>query len=95
MTRHNILLGRILGIPIGLDYSWFVIFALLTWMLADSYYPLDASAFVVSSHASGDNTRQKSRHNYSCGLGERSSWQKIMKSSGTLATSLSRFESIR
>jgi Zn-dependent protease/CBS domain-containing protein len=39
MTRHNVPLGRILGIPIGLDYSWFVIFALLTWMLAGSYYP--------------------------------------------------------
>jgi len=39
MTQHNIPLGRILGIRIGLDYSWFVIFALLTWMLADSYYP--------------------------------------------------------
>ena len=41
MTRHNIPLGRILGIPIGLDYSWFVIFALLTWMLADNYYPAE------------------------------------------------------
>lgn len=39
MSRHNISLGRILGIPIGLDYSWFVVFALLTWMLATSYYP--------------------------------------------------------
>jgi Zn-dependent protease len=39
MTRHNIPLGKILGIQIGLDYSWFVIFALLTWMLADNYYP--------------------------------------------------------
>ena len=39
MNRHNIPLGRILGISIGLDYSWFVIFALLTWMLAGSYYP--------------------------------------------------------
>jgi Zn-dependent protease len=39
MTRHIIPLGKILGIQIGLDYSWFVIFALLTWMLADSYYP--------------------------------------------------------
>ena len=39
MNRHNIPLGKILGIQIGLDYSWFVIFALLTWMLADSYYP--------------------------------------------------------
>jgi Zn-dependent protease/CBS domain-containing protein len=39
VTRHNIPLGRILGIPIGLDYSWFLIFALLTWMLAVTYYP--------------------------------------------------------
>jgi Zn-dependent protease len=28
-----------MGIPIGLDYSWFLIFALLTWMLAINYYP--------------------------------------------------------
>jgi Zn-dependent protease/CBS domain-containing protein len=41
MTRHTIPLGRILGIPIGLDYSWFVVFALLTWMLAGSYYPAE------------------------------------------------------
>jgi Zn-dependent protease len=34
-------LGRILGIPIGLDYSWFLIFALLTWMLGGSYYPAE------------------------------------------------------
>lgn len=30
-----------MGIPIGLDYSWFVIFALLTWSLAASYYPAE------------------------------------------------------
>jgi Zn-dependent protease/CBS domain-containing protein len=41
MTRPNIPLGRILGIPIGLDYSWFLIFALLTWMLGGSYYPAE------------------------------------------------------
>lgn len=41
MTRHNIPLGRILGIPIGLDYTWFVVFVLLTWMLAGSYYPTE------------------------------------------------------
>lgn len=39
MTRQNIPLGKIFGIPVGLDYSWFLIFALLTWMLATSYYP--------------------------------------------------------
>ena len=37
--RHNIPLGRIMGIPLGLDYSWFVVFGLLTWSLATSYYP--------------------------------------------------------
>ena len=41
VTRKNVPLGRILDIPIGLDYSWFVIFALLTWMLARGYYPAE------------------------------------------------------
>jgi Zn-dependent protease len=39
MNRSAIPLGRILGIPIGLDYSWFLIFALLTWTLAVGYFP--------------------------------------------------------
>jgi len=38
-ARPNLRLGTIMGIPIGVDYSWFLIFALLTWMLAGSYYP--------------------------------------------------------
>ncbi len=41
MIRHTIPLGRILGIPVGLDYSWFLIFALLTWMLATGYFPAE------------------------------------------------------
>ena len=41
MSRQNIPLGRILGIRIGLDYSWFLIFALLTWLLAQGYYPVE------------------------------------------------------
>lgn len=41
MIRQKISLGRILGIPIGLDYSWFLIFILLTWTLAVSYYPAE------------------------------------------------------
>ncbi len=36
---RSIPLGRILGIPLGLDYSWFLIFALVTWSLAGSYFP--------------------------------------------------------
>lgn len=39
VARPSVPLGRIMGIPISLDYSWFLIFALLTWMLAGSYYP--------------------------------------------------------
>ncbi len=41
MTRQTVPLGRILGIPIGLDYSWFLIFVLLTWTLAVGYYPAE------------------------------------------------------
>jgi Zn-dependent protease len=36
---RTIPLGRVLGIPIGVHYSWFTIFVLLTWVLAVSYYP--------------------------------------------------------
>jgi Zn-dependent protease len=39
MGRHTIPIGRILGIPIELDYSWFLIAVLVTWPLAVSYYP--------------------------------------------------------
>lgn len=31
MNRSTIYLGRIFGIPIRVDYSWFLIFALITW----------------------------------------------------------------
>jgi hypothetical protein len=31
MMRHTIPLGRILGIPVGLDYFWLLVFVLLTW----------------------------------------------------------------
>lgn len=41
MNRQTISLGRILNIPIGLDYSWFLVFALLTWTLATVYFPAE------------------------------------------------------
>lgn len=40
-ARPSLSLGRIMGIPISLDYSWFLIFGLLTWMMAASYYPTE------------------------------------------------------
>ncbi len=39
MTSKHLPLGRIAGIPVNLDYSWFLIFVLLTWSLAGSYFP--------------------------------------------------------
>jgi len=39
MNRHTIPLGHILGIPIGLDPSWFLVFILTTWTLAARYFP--------------------------------------------------------
>jgi Zn-dependent protease/CBS domain-containing protein len=41
MSRHGIPIGRLFGISIDLDFSWFLIVALLTWMLAASYYPTE------------------------------------------------------
>jgi len=35
----NIKLGTIMGIPIGLNASWFLIFALITWSLGSGYFP--------------------------------------------------------
>lgn len=35
----KIRLGRILGVPVGLHWTWFIIFALVTWSLARGYFP--------------------------------------------------------
>jgi Zn-dependent protease/CBS domain-containing protein len=41
MARRDIPIGRLFGIPIAIDYSWFLIFALLIWLLASSYFPTE------------------------------------------------------
>jgi Zn-dependent protease/predicted transcriptional regulator len=50
MDRHTIPLGRIFGIPICLDYSWFLIFALLTWTMAVGYYPAEFINWPVTKY---------------------------------------------
>lgn len=37
MMRNNIRLGKLFGIEVGLDYSWFIIFLLIVWSLAGHY----------------------------------------------------------
>jgi Zn-dependent protease/CBS domain-containing protein len=39
MLKHGIPIGRLFGIAIDLDYSWFLIVGLLAWMLAADYFP--------------------------------------------------------
>ena len=39
MTGNTLRLGRILGIELKLDYSWFIVFVLIAWSLAGHYFP--------------------------------------------------------
>jgi Zn-dependent protease len=50
MNRQGISLGRILGIPIELDYSWFLVFALVTWTLAAGYFPSEFTNWPTSEY---------------------------------------------
>lgn len=50
MFRHTIPIGRIFGISIDLDYSWFLIIGLLTWMLAASYYPTEFAGWSTGEY---------------------------------------------
>jgi Zn-dependent protease len=49
-NKMHISLGKILNIPIGLDYSWFLIFGLITWSLAASYFPTEFPNWPVAEY---------------------------------------------
>lgn len=50
MFRHTFPIGRIFGIEIDIDYSWFLILVLLTWILAASYFPAEFRNWTVSEY---------------------------------------------
>lgn len=50
MKGRGISLGRVLGIPIILDYSWFLIFALVAWTLAAGYFPAEFSNWPAAEY---------------------------------------------
>lgn len=50
MFRHAIPIGRIFGISIDLDYSWFLVFGLVTWVLAVSYYPSEFKHWGIAEY---------------------------------------------
>lgn len=43
-------LGRVFGIELKLDYSWFIIFFLVTWSLADHYFPMVHPGWQLSTY---------------------------------------------
>ncbi|PIW81546.1 hypothetical protein COZ97_01280 [bacterium CG_4_8_14_3_um_filter_33_28] len=45
MSRGGFTLGKILGIEITVDYSWFIIFFIVTWSLSFGYFPSVYSEF--------------------------------------------------
>ena len=48
--RGSLSLGRILGIPIQLHVSWFLIAALITWSLASGYFPQANPGWTTSTY---------------------------------------------
>jgi Zn-dependent protease/CBS domain-containing protein len=50
MFRHTIPIGRIFGISVDLDYSWFLVLGLLTWMLAVSYFPAEFGGWAAGTY---------------------------------------------
>lgn len=41
MNKSSFSLGRVFGIPLEVDYSWFLIFALVSFTLATGYFPAE------------------------------------------------------
>ncbi len=39
MLRGGIPIGKLFGISIRLNYSWFIIFVVVTWTLTTNYFP--------------------------------------------------------
>ncbi len=48
--RNTIRLGTMFGIELKLDYSWFLIFLLLTWSLAGHYFPGAHSGWSIGAY---------------------------------------------
>jgi Zn-dependent protease len=49
-VKSTVKLGHIWGIPIGLDWTWFLIFALVTWSLAAGFFPDEYPTLSTPTH---------------------------------------------
>lgn len=50
MKFKSIRLGKLARVPIYMDYSWFIIFILLTWTLASDYFPSEFKGWPVMEY---------------------------------------------
>lgn len=50
MLRTNIRLFKIAGIPVEVNVSWFIIFALVAWSLVSLYFPTNYADYSTAAH---------------------------------------------
>jgi Zn-dependent protease len=50
--KSSLRLGRVFGIPIGINYTWFIVFALVTLSLATGYFPSRYSDWSLAGYVS-------------------------------------------
>lgn len=50
MAGRTLRIGRVLGIELKLDYSWFIIFVLVVWSLANQYFPMTNPGWSVAAY---------------------------------------------
>ena len=50
MFRTNIRLFKVFGIPIELNITWFIVFALVAWSLVSLYFPTNYPGYSVTAH---------------------------------------------
>jgi hypothetical protein len=48
VLKSGIPIGKLFGISLRLHYSWFFIFALITWALAANYFPSTQPSWSLS-----------------------------------------------
>lgn len=48
MSGGSIFIGKVFGISIKLHYSWFIVFVLVAWSLAASYFPVEYPGWELS-----------------------------------------------
>jgi Zn-dependent protease/CBS domain-containing protein len=50
MNKQSILIARIFGIPVKVDFSWFLVLVLFTWSFATGYYPAEFKNWPVAEY---------------------------------------------